>query len=203
MTKEEFINRIESLNTYADCVSFQREICADENIWFFENQFGSKAHEKYLKFRSYMAEKFSISPQEVTIGGSAKFGFSLNPRKNYKEFDLNSDIDIVIISEKLFESLWDDLLESFVKNEYGLGSYYDYASSNVFKRFIDTKKLDRFLGTNYLKWIQKTEGYIRDLQIDYNFPEKIGYRIYISYEDYNINVIKNLKDLKGDENENN
>ena len=84
-----------------------------------------------------------------------------------------------------------------------MGSYYNYASSNVFKRFVDTKKLDRFLGANYLKWVQKTEGYIRDLQIDYNFPEKIGYRIYRSYEDYNINVIKNLKDLKGDRNENN
>ncbi len=56
----------------------------------------------YYEFRSRIAAKFSISFHEVFITGSAKLGFS--PFKG-KGFDLESDVDVALISADLYESI--------------------------------------------------------------------------------------------------
>ncbi|HWR42274.1 hypothetical protein [Sporomusa sp.] len=55
---------------------------------------------EYFEFRNRIANQFQVSFQEVFIVGSAKLGFSW-----YKgtDFNLNSDIDVVIVNESLFE----------------------------------------------------------------------------------------------------
>jgi hypothetical protein len=57
--------------------------------------------EKYFDFRSKIARHFKIGFHEVFIVGSAKQGFSYY--KNRDSFNLNSDIDVAIVSEELFE----------------------------------------------------------------------------------------------------
>lgn len=54
----------------------------------------------YYGFRKLIANKFQINFHDVIITGSAKLGFS--PHKN-KIFDYDSDIDVAIISGKLYE----------------------------------------------------------------------------------------------------
>lgn len=56
--------------------------------------------EDYYNFRKKIANHFDVPFHEVFITGSAKLGFS--PLKNTK-FSLDSDIDVAIISETLFE----------------------------------------------------------------------------------------------------
>jgi hypothetical protein len=65
--------------------------------YIFKNQ-----EDHYYSFRKKIAQKYEISFHEIYITGSAKLGFS--PHKN-KDFDLDSDIDVAIISEKLFEKV--------------------------------------------------------------------------------------------------
>jgi len=55
---------------------------------------------KYFNFRRRIANKYSVSFHEIYVTGSGKLGFS--PYKN-KDFDLDSDIDVAIISEDLFD----------------------------------------------------------------------------------------------------
>lgn len=55
----------------------------------------------YYEFRKRIANKFNIPFHQVYIAGSAKLGFS--PLK-MKQFDLDSDIDVALISAELFES---------------------------------------------------------------------------------------------------
>lgn len=54
----------------------------------------------YYEFRKRIATKFNINYNDILITGSAKLGFS--PHKN-KLFDYDSDIDVAIVSEKLYD----------------------------------------------------------------------------------------------------
>ena len=63
----------------------------------------NKRESDYFEFRTKIANKFNVGFHEVFIVGSAKLGFSF-----YKntEFDYDSDIDVVIVNEKLFEEFY-------------------------------------------------------------------------------------------------
>lgn len=41
--------------------------------------------------------------------GSCKLGFSIAPNKRYRHFGESSDVDIVVVSESLFDNLWEKL----------------------------------------------------------------------------------------------
>jgi hypothetical protein len=56
----------------------------------------------YYSFRRRIADKFAINFHEVFITGSAKLGFS--PHKK-KLFDLESDIDVALISSTLYDRI--------------------------------------------------------------------------------------------------
>lgn len=62
----------------------------------------------YFDFRQTVGEKFKIGFQEVFIVGSAKLGFSY-----IKEtaFSYESDIDVVLVNEWLFEKYFADICE--------------------------------------------------------------------------------------------
>lgn len=67
--------------------------------------------ELYKRFRKEICDHFDIHPQNFAIVGSAKLGFSLNPAKFGQPFAEASDIDVVLVSEELFQSLWFQLIE--------------------------------------------------------------------------------------------
>lgn len=64
---------------------------------------------KYFQLRQVVASQFHIHPNNVLIVGSGKLGFSIAPGKRYKEFGDQSDLDVVIVSRRLFEAIWEDL----------------------------------------------------------------------------------------------
>ena len=63
-----------------------------------------------FEIKNQIAEKFKIHPNEVIIVGSGKLGFSIAPQKRFKHFNVDSDVDVAIISEKLFDDFWLELL---------------------------------------------------------------------------------------------
>lgn len=74
---------------------------------------------KYSAFRHAAAEILSptsdlgctIAVEGVRVVGSAKLGYSLNPRQFFKPFNVanGSDLDVAIVSERLFENSLEDL----------------------------------------------------------------------------------------------
>jgi predicted nucleotidyltransferase len=79
--------------------------------------FGGRDNDFY-EFRKIIARKFGIPFHEIYITGSGKLGFS--PFK-LKDFDYDSDIDVAIISPKLFENIMRDISKyqmSFRKARY-------------------------------------------------------------------------------------
>jgi len=62
--------------------------------------------DQFYDFRKRIGKKFNIPFHEIYITGSAKLGFSPFKRK---VFDYDSDIDVALISSKLFDSIMNDI----------------------------------------------------------------------------------------------
>ena len=58
---------------------------------------------KYMIFREQVADRFDVGYQDVCIVGSAKLGFSPSPYKFGKAFAEESDVDVVVISNAMFD----------------------------------------------------------------------------------------------------
>lgn len=76
----------------------------------------------YIDFRKVICEQFKIHLQNFAIVGSAKVGFSLNPTKFGEVFSESSDVDVVLVSEELFQRLWIDLIR-FQQDEFAYLPY--------------------------------------------------------------------------------
>jgi len=63
----------------------------------------------FIKWKEELASNLGIDPKAMVMTGSASCGFSLNPYKNYREYNGKSDIDIAIVSELHFDIAWKTL----------------------------------------------------------------------------------------------
>lgn len=60
----------------------------------------------YATWRRSLAKGLGVDASALLITGSAAFGVSLNPHKNYKFFDEKSDIDVAVVSDYHFMEGW-------------------------------------------------------------------------------------------------
>jgi predicted nucleotidyltransferase len=63
----------------------------------------------FIQWKEELAERLGIDPKAMVLTGSASCGFSLNPYKNYREYNDQSDIDIALVSELHFDIAWKTL----------------------------------------------------------------------------------------------
>ena len=104
MDKEELKRLIVEANTPEQYETLANRLISTSVPWFFTSNYGEDAIAKYSEFKWYMSSKFRITANDVSLAGSAWLGYSLNPKKNFRDFREGSDIDIVIVSQKLFNS---------------------------------------------------------------------------------------------------
>ena len=56
--------------------------------------------------REWIAKRYSLSPRQIGLSGSAQIGFSTHPWKAFAPFNKNgSDLDLYIVSDSLFATL--------------------------------------------------------------------------------------------------
>ncbi len=60
---------------------------------------------------NHLLSKLNFSERNITIVGSAKIGFSLSPDSFPRRFTDQSDIDVLIVNEYLFDRVWTIMLE--------------------------------------------------------------------------------------------
>lgn len=70
--------------------------------------FLGKGKNDYFEFRNLIAKNFNIGFHEVFIVGSAKLGYSYHKESL---FSRESDIDVVIVCESLFEDFYEQICE--------------------------------------------------------------------------------------------
>lgn len=94
----------------------------------------------YSRLKTTIANQFNIEVTNVHMVGSAKLGFSIAKSKLWKLFDDNSDIDMVIISDMVFNNFWENLSGLNV-------GFYDRSER-------EEKKFDSFLNYFFRGWIR-------------------------------------------------
>lgn len=72
--------------------------------------FRESAH-GYSVLRDHLSKSLSIEADSVRIIGSALTGFSLSPDNYPRAFGDTSDIDVLIVSERLFDFAWSTILK--------------------------------------------------------------------------------------------
>lgn len=65
----------------------------------------------YESLRSWLSEKLDVEAKEISLTGSARLGSSLKNENFGKPFGPESDLDLFLVSEKLFQSMCDDFLK--------------------------------------------------------------------------------------------
>lgn len=94
MNRNEFLSQLKSTGDKGELLTTCRRLLLHGTPHVFSGREGD-----FFEFRRRIADKFDVGFHEVFIVGSAKLGFS--PHKE-KEFDLDSDIDVVIVSSVLY-----------------------------------------------------------------------------------------------------
>jgi hypothetical protein len=83
------------------------DLCRKKILHGIPHIFNEK-EDTYYEFRKRVSINFGIDFHEVFITGSAKLGFSPHKRKM---FDYDSDVDIAIVSPKLYDKILDIICE--------------------------------------------------------------------------------------------
>lgn len=120
----------------------------------------------YFKLKKIISDKFQVSTTNVFMVGSAKLGFSISPKKLWKPLNDESDIDMAIISDKLYDIFWKQLLEFNI---------------NLIARTDRDDKLYR----DFLEYFFK--GWIRPDKFPFDFKYKkewFDFFMEISYKDF-------------------
>lgn len=77
-------------------------------------------HSRYFELRKVVSEKFSARHEEILVVGSGKLGFSIAPNKRFRNFQDTSDIDVSIVSPKLFDEVWLKILKFDSDGEFAM-----------------------------------------------------------------------------------
>ena len=175
-------------------VSFVNDYLFDTHAACFPTVTGSE----YEDVRRAIGDVFGASLTDIAVVGSAKYGFSLSPEKEFRKFDIDqSDIDIVVISKGLFNSTWKHLRTAYFNGEIRAKNMYQ---GDVFKRFFMVGTEETF-----------DSLYLRDLRLlldrtrraastRLGIPQVLKIRIYSSWSDaksYHVWSIQKLGEVHG------
>jgi hypothetical protein len=134
--------------------------------------------EQYFGLRLLIAKQFKVHPNEVLVVGSAKLGFSIAPKKKFRPFGDKSDIDVVIVSDTLFCSVWSSVY-SFWKDKVIWESEGDF-KKYLFRGWIRPDKLPPSAKFDFSKmWWE----FFREITSKGDFgPYKISGALYKSWD---------------------
>ena len=154
--------------------------------WYFSNYLhisNDVIIDSIDSFKEIVSENFDISFHSVQLVGSAKLGYSLSPNKLFKPFNPeSSDIDIAVISDKLYLYFWDRFRK--LKGRYAVYNtkFYEKIAKSIYRGFINEDDITQFSELN-TEWKKKSNPVNILLQDKMNFEQEITYRIYRSWED--------------------
>lgn len=193
MNAEEYKSDLKSLSTE----EIYNKYVIGGDIWFFKHKFGDSWYDKYNSFKIFISQKLGVHYNDIAIAGSAKLGFSINPKKNFKCFDKASDIDIIIISQEYFYLFWDSYRRdsyNLIKTKIG----FHLVCFSIFRKYLTLEGFDTS-NPDYAKWLKKTQGFEKELQLDFEIENDINYRIFESWnaaKEYYMHSIERTKEAQ-------
>lgn len=178
-------------------IDFFLKYIAKSHNWYFSEYLHTPQDQLIDKMdllKEIVSRNLKIGFHSLQIVGSAKTGFSLSPTHILKPFHdaaadtKSSDIDIAVISDRLYTFWWKILRET--SNAYFVSSYQQVTSS-VFRGFINEKDIMN-ISTIRQKWNEQISPINKTLQDELQFVHPISYRIYRSWEDLEEYQLKSI-----------
>ena len=72
-----------------------------------------------FQIKQRIAQQFGLNVlTDIFVVGSAKLGFSISPRKRWKHFGDQSDVDVAIVSHDLYETVWHEVHDYAMSGAY-------------------------------------------------------------------------------------
>lgn len=190
MLKDDLIDFIKN----HDVMEIYYKYLIGQDVWYFIDQDGSHS-EKYDDFKKFISRKLDVPFNNIAIVGSAKTKFSFSPKKEFKEFCDNSDLDLIIVSKYYYKKIWNAYRE--ISQEAYLHGFNTKAN-NIFNGFIGIKDTDETYGNEDLnEWQRLVRTFKAELQLKFSVSHEINYRIYADWEsvqNYHIRGINKLKE---------
>ena len=170
-----------------------------QTVWYFQQYvelgLSDDPSTNYDQFKMILSSNLKVHFNNIAIVGSAKNGFSLSPQKDFRAFDPDkSDIDVIIVSSRYFQSLWEGYLKMHYKG-IPLQEYPDVAKG-IFKGFIFMSE-PTLKNKKIISWVKRSDSMLQNIQIDLGILQPIKYRIYKSWNDVQNYHMYNIKCLKG------
>ena len=79
---------------------------------FSDKPYVFQGHPDYLDLlKKHLSSHLNVLESNIVIVGSAQTGFSMAPDSFPRAFHPESDIDIVVVDEMLFDRIWQDILK--------------------------------------------------------------------------------------------
>lgn len=195
-TLEEIKTDIEVLQTKDFYI---KHILRSDN-WYFETVLG-KSKEDAIRIsddlKSIVSQSLEISFNNIAIVGSSKVGCSLSPpsdqqSKLFRCFNDDSDIDIAIVSEKLFQKYWTLFRRSYSEVN---KRYYKYISRGIYRGYINENNLSVIDGCRK-EWNEKASISKKLLRSEMYIRPEITYRLYRSWEDFEEYHLQSIDEIK-------
>ena len=193
MNLEEFDRLILETKTEAERLHFVNKYFFHGTPYIFQER-----ESEYFEFRNRIANNFGIGFHEIFIVGSAKFGFSYFKKT---AFNYDSDIDVVIVNESLFEDYYSKICD------------YQYQLDRMYRgiSLLETKTYSEFLKYLVKGWMRpdklpvsfkvdllKKEWFDFFNSISYNKSEVGNYKVagglYKNYNYLEKYYLKNMDD---------
>ena len=114
---------------------FKRDLKNKDNIHMISKYFYNDYEPAAISLDAYHALRWDIKEHfnlesifDVFLVGSARLGFSIKPTDQFRHFNDQSDLDIVIVSKSLFEQYWKAARDSNISLEdwKSQGAYENY-----------------------------------------------------------------------------
>ncbi|MFA9395567.1 MAG: hypothetical protein ACERJ1_12770 [Halodesulfovibrio sp.] len=168
-------------------------------VWLFKHMMKvDDPHKFFDQLKQYIQDQLGIHSANIAIAGSAKTGFSFSPKKDFKQFDESSDLDVILVDSSRFNDSWSALLDLKYR---GKLSNTKHLSFNIFRRFVSLKNED-YDHSYFNDWFKLTNSFKKDFQTAFEIESDFTYRIYDSWDSvdrYHLAGIAALKEsLIGD-----
>ena len=98
----------------ADLADFKKRLRFDDpkqlisSFLFNQLPWALNSPERFHQF-SFQIQKDWPFSSYIGLAGTANWRYSLNPKKLFSEYSKHSDIDVVVISAKHFQEVWDEM----------------------------------------------------------------------------------------------
>jgi len=140
----------------------------------------------YANYRQRVSNTISDC-ETVTIAGTGNWRYSLNPKKDFREFHAGSDIDLCVISAYQFSSLWEELRRAH-RDKFYLLPYEDRQrlrrnGENVYSGFISPEWLPDSASATRFSYKKKL-NFLSDASVSYRTVKVLFFKNTIEAIDY-------------------